>query len=139
MLEAFFTVVDEQLPPDTRMLRWADVYGRARLPRGKVWVLKQVKEKFGTLRVYYDIGGVGDDVRTAIMQAYNLAEARSHHTCEQCGRRGWMRNDRGWYFVACDRHARSKDDDSVVPRDEGAEVDVGQSVSRRGRGRMADL
>lgn len=45
-------------------------------------VVKQVKEKFGTLRFYFR----GGDDRTAGMVC--MAEAMSAHLCEKCGARG---------------------------------------------------
>jgi hypothetical protein len=57
--------------------------------------LTQVKEKFGTLRVYY-YGG--DDTVDKWVEA---AEARSAVTCEQCGQPGELRGTR-WVYTACD-------------------------------------
>jgi hypothetical protein len=58
-------------------------------------VLLQVKEKFGTLRVYYH---GGDDTVYGWVEA---AEAKSAVTCEQCGQPGELRGTY-WVYTACD-------------------------------------
>lgn len=65
-------------------------------------VVTQVKEKFGTLRFYYD----GGDEQIHGMA--RMAEAMSAVTCETCGNSGKFRG-RGWYYTACDEHTRPED------------------------------
>ena len=57
----------------------------------------QVKEKFGTLRFYYD---GGDHVTQGIVM---MAESLSAVTCEQCGAPG-QPDTRGWVKTLCDKH-----------------------------------
>ena len=57
----------------------------------------QVKEKFGTLRFYYQ---GGDD---AIRAMVNMAESMSARTCEKCGAPGKVRQG-GWIHTYCDQH-----------------------------------
>lgn len=57
----------------------------------------QIKEKFGTLRFYYD---GGDDY---ISGAVSLAEDLTGHLCEECGGFGTRRHG-GWVRVLCDQH-----------------------------------
>lgn len=61
-------------------------------------ILVQVKEKFGTLRVY--TGGVSaedyDDVHYHVERAYY----KSSRTCEDCGAVGKLRTE-GWFRVNC--------------------------------------
>lgn len=61
-------------------------------------VLEQVKEKFGTLRVY--ISGTTkenwDDVDFHLERAYY----KSSRTCEDCGKQGKLITN-GWFRVAC--------------------------------------
>ena len=58
----------------------------------------QIKEKFGTLRVYgYNI----NDDEQEILDKY---EKLSAVTCEVCGKEGHLREKRGWLYVACDTH-----------------------------------
>jgi len=57
--------------------------------------LLEVKEKFGTLRVYIINGSD---------KAYDLieeAESKSRFVCEVCGKEGKLRSD-GWLFTLCD-------------------------------------
>jgi hypothetical protein len=58
--------------------------------------LHQVKEKFGTLRVY--IGKGSDDLYGAIRKA----EARSSTTCEKCGKLGEQTSDGFWIKTLCE-------------------------------------
>lgn len=62
-------------------------------------VASQVKEKFGTLRFYYN---GGDDY---IRGLTSMAEAMSGVTCETCGKPGKFRG-KGWYYTACDEHTK---------------------------------
>ncbi len=62
----------------------------------------QVKEKFGTLRFYYNGGD------TYIDAMVSFAEAMSACTCERCGAPGVIRGG-GWVRTLCDTHAKEKD------------------------------
>jgi len=55
----------------------------------------QVKEKYGTLRFYYN--GGNDFIEGVVW----MAEALSAVTCELCGNPGTVRND-GWIRTLCD-------------------------------------
>lgn len=62
--------------------------------------LRQLKEKFGSLRFY-----VGD--RTPEMnKAIHDAEAKSYATCEECGEPGRPRRG-SWILTLCDKHHRA--------------------------------
>lgn len=74
-------------------------------PNGKGFRIRQVKEKLGTVRFYYQLNGVEGDAANRIHEAETLLDARSLHTCETCGKRGRLRNAGGYIFVACDEHA----------------------------------
>jgi hypothetical protein len=65
-------------------------------------VAAQVKEKFGSLRFYYD---GGDDYIRGLSV---MAESMSMVTCETCGAPGQTRG-RGWMYTACDTHAQEGD------------------------------
>ena len=58
-------------------------------------VAKQVKEKFGGLRFYYE---GGDDV---VDGAVRLAEALSLRTCEDCGTTVGVGQTRHWVYTRC--------------------------------------
>lgn len=60
-------------------------------------VAVQVKEKYGTLRFYYD---GGDDY---IAGAVDLAESLSGTICEECGEPGHRRGG-GWVRTLCSNH-----------------------------------
>ena len=68
-----------------------------RLRAAGVTSLGQVKEKFGTLRVY--VGAV--DTHAVIDAAIREAEAESAVTCETCGAPGKLRVG-GWLTTSCD-------------------------------------
>ena len=56
--------------------------------------LTQVKEKFGTLQIYTNMG---DD---NVHEICATAETTSSHTCESCGKPGELR-DHGYMFTMC--------------------------------------
>lgn len=67
----------------------------------------QIKEKFGTLRLYRRAGaGFRHAMGDAVQGAVDLAEARSACTCERCGEPGRLYRDAGVYQTACDTHGR---------------------------------
>jgi hypothetical protein len=63
--------------------------------------ITQIKEKFGTLRLYFDtLQGMTDEAEAAVEEAVALAEARSECTCERCGAEGRLYEGR---FLASHR------------------------------------
>lgn len=62
-------------------------------------VVTQIKEKYGTLRFYYD---GGDEHINGMV---TMAEAISAVTCETCGNQGKLRGQH-WFYTACEAHAR---------------------------------
>jgi hypothetical protein len=60
-------------------------------------VAVQVKEKFGSLRFYYE---GGDETIDGIV---TMAESMSGVTCEQCGSPGVQRGS-SWIKTLCDKH-----------------------------------
>jgi len=73
-------------------------------PSGSL-TISQIKSKYGTLRLYYDVRG-RPETEAAIAEAVDLAEARSACTCETCGAEGRLFDDGGWFVTACDAHQR---------------------------------
>ena len=74
-------------------------------PTGERLLIRQIKEKFGTLRFYWS-GPFDDPTSERISEAIELAEFRSEVTCETCGRRGRLMNAQGWLATNCDAHAK---------------------------------
>jgi hypothetical protein len=64
--------------------------------------IRQVKEKYGTLRFYVDCGS--DELYSLISEA----EDKSAETCEQCGGPAKLRGH-GWYYTACEDHIKESD------------------------------
>lgn len=60
----------------------------------------QIKEKFGTMRLYLDPLDGGEEYYGLIYAVVNMAETLSFRTCESCGRAGVPR-DAGWMKVYC--------------------------------------
>jgi hypothetical protein len=91
---------------------WADLVSRAvqrisnasKAGRSPVHIV-QVKEKYGTLRVYTEMI---EDAATAaaVEEAISLAKARSACTCEVCGAEGCLRERGDVFATACDEHAK---------------------------------
>jgi RNA polymerase-binding transcription factor DksA len=62
----------------------------------------QAKEKFGGLRFY---------ITSAPQEVHDLihkAEEESYHICEECGKKGTLRKDLGWWLVLCEKHYKEK-------------------------------
>lgn len=76
-------------------------------------VVKQVKEKFGTLRFY--ISG-GDDYIHGLIA---MAESMSGVTCESCGSPGTQQG-RGWIRTLCDKHEEERA--TQYAKDNGLEI-----------------
>jgi hypothetical protein len=64
--------------------------------------VKQVKEKFGGLRFYYDLRGANESLIIALDEAVDLAEAACGHACERCGRLGSLDDRSGWLSTLCE-------------------------------------
>lgn len=58
---------------------------------------KQIKEKFGVLRIY---STGGDNV---IRGAINMAEDVSNYVCEDCGQKGSKTKNNGWIRTLCEK------------------------------------
>lgn len=69
--------------------KFADVY------------FEQIKEKFGTLRIY-STGDWNPTINGIII----MAEAMSTRICETCGKPGTSRSFRGWLETTCEEHKR---------------------------------
>jgi hypothetical protein len=67
--------------------------------------LVQIKEKFASIRIYWHSDGLSEAAVASIVEAVDLAEARSACTCEQCGKAGELYVDDGWFRTACNEHA----------------------------------
>lgn len=67
----------------------------------KDYEFTQIKEKFGSLRVY-DLGG-----DSYIDGVISMAESMSLITCEECGEPGLLHNSTGghWLKTLCKKHA----------------------------------
>ena len=65
------------------------------------FIATQVKEKFGTLRFYYN---GGDDFIDGVV---SFAEGMSSEVCEYCGNKGKTRHG-GWVRTLCDKHAQDR-------------------------------
>lgn len=77
--------------------------------------LLQIKEKMGGLRIYYRMAETPQRSWMGIDEAYYLAEARSFHVCERCGRRGVLSYNGMLYATVCAEHAAELDAEPVVP------------------------
>jgi hypothetical protein len=92
---------------------WRDLLERAcsriegSLGRRNTFRVLQIKEKFGTLRFYWD-GKLSERAEMKVTEAIALAEARSACTCEICGAEGRLYSRGGWLATACAQHARGE-------------------------------
>jgi len=87
------------------------------------WYIRQVKEKFGELRIYMrpapyerpDVDGfmewvdpIDPPAPTPVEDLMGMIReqtvGRAAHTCEECGEHGELRVLDGWYSTCCDQH-----------------------------------
>lgn len=87
ILDRYFEVVDREMPMDA------------------VYKIVGIKEKMGVLSIYDSSYGETLESVRAVTEANRIARARSLHTCGCCGKRGRLRNRRGYWTVTCDDHA----------------------------------
>ncbi|WP_342738795.1 hypothetical protein [Bradyrhizobium sp. B117] len=67
----------------------------------------QIKEKYGTVRVYWR-GKLSEHSRQTVEGILALAEARSGTTCEQCGGKGRLYRAGGVLMTRCPAHAKGQ-------------------------------
>jgi hypothetical protein len=67
----------------------------------------QAKEKFGTLRFYWQ-GALSPEADALVEEAIALAEARSATTCEACGEEGRLYRWGGTLMTRCAVHAKGR-------------------------------
>lgn len=84
---------------------WKDIVLRADAMLAYIdpnYKICQIKEKFGTLRYYFESKkfGIERDIMYAIADG---AERMSAQTCETCGKFGELRDDRSWVVTLCSK------------------------------------
>jgi hypothetical protein len=72
-----------------------------------VFRVVQIKEKYGTLRFYWD-GELSPEAEAKVREAIALAVVRSACTCEICGAEGRLYSRGGWLATACPEHAKGE-------------------------------
>ena len=73
----------------------------------KLISIRQIKEKFGSLRCYVmpiDGTELPDDLSLSLHAIRDDIERRSAITCEVCGQPGSTRRDHGYHVTLCDIH-----------------------------------
>ena len=76
------------------------------LPEDQRPVITQIKEKFGSLRIY------ADHDSSAAKAAISFAEGQAARTCQICGCRGAHHIRNGWHATLCAAHAAGADEDA---------------------------
>ena len=66
--------------------------------------VRQVKEKFAGLRVYWREENVAAARHDALLEIYRRLQDLSYRTCETCGRPGALRKRGSWYLTRCEEH-----------------------------------
>ena len=65
----------------------------------------QIKEKYGTLRVYF---ASSDEMYKPIQEIIDKYEEKSEAVCDECGLPGKLRSDLNWILVLCDTHYQNE-------------------------------
>ncbi|SET80569.1 hypothetical protein SAMN04487962_1262 [Marinobacter segnicrescens] len=76
---------------------------------GKAASISQVKEKFGTLRIYCNLPC--ESIEQDILET--VFEDMSSHTCDFCGSPGRLSDKAGWWATRCDKHRGISDFDEA--------------------------
>lgn len=63
-------------------------------------VFAQIKEKFGTLRIY--LNGVPEEIYREVQDLINEAEYKSAKVCELCGEPAKLKTS-GWHITICEK------------------------------------
>jgi hypothetical protein len=88
-------------------------------PEGEIQAT-QVKQKFMGLRFYFrGLGANADSLKLKYDKVHKLisqAEAKSFKICEECGRKGKIRQDLGWKQTLCTKHYKIKKDPAYLLR-----------------------
>jgi hypothetical protein len=98
--DGWFTILDQLMGNIQHHIDWNNKNfekGYKQYKQVPQVTLDQVKEKFGTLRFYYQ---GGDDEISGMVR---MAESMSAVTCEQCGNPGTT-GGQGWITTLCETH-----------------------------------
>lgn len=76
--------------------------------------IQQLKEKFGTLHVYFTADGPPAG-QAAVEAVIDAAERASETVCEDCGRRGELMRRGLWYRTVCSRCAARQGYEPIPP------------------------
>jgi hypothetical protein len=74
------------------------------------YTIFQIKEKFGGLRFYATFKNISPVSESIAHDLIALAEQRSCHSCEICGKYGTLSDDRSWKSTRCSAHKDSMKD-----------------------------
>lgn len=86
---------------------WSKLINEFYRRKSKDCIVSDVKEKYGTLRIYH-YGADDSDLEIEIME-------RSSLVCEVCGEPGETRLDLGWHKTLCNKHYALKIMDKIDP------------------------
>jgi hypothetical protein len=71
---------------------------------GSIIEFAQIKEKYGSLRMYIDTQVSDPGVVTKAYNIVDIAERASEKTCDVCGEPGTITKNRGWLSTRCENH-----------------------------------
>ena len=97
--DGWFNILNQLCQNIQHHIDWGNKQGK-NIPQV---VVQQVKEKFGTLRFYYQ---GGDEYISGLV---SMAEAMSGVMCEDCGAPGEPNND-GWIKTLCQVHQNEREE-----------------------------
>lgn len=89
---------------------WRDILERlcarveTALQGGETFRFVRIRQKFGILGVDWH-GEVSKETKAKVLNAIDLAVARSACICERCGVEGRLYNNHGWLATRCAEHA----------------------------------
>lgn len=102
ILDSMCYLIQARIDSNNNYVKWCIENGKEPPESISQVIAVQAKEKYGTLRFYYNGGDNNIDGVVA------MAEEMSGHICEVCGDAGKIRNE-GWVRTLCDKHAYKDD------------------------------
>jgi hypothetical protein len=96
--DGWFTILDEGLEKLQYLVECFD----AAAGETSELTITSVKEKFGTLNIYYDTSGLNEIEDSIVRDVVIGIERESTRTCEVTGKWGKLRQDLRWIQTLCD-------------------------------------
>ena len=76
-------------------------------PEMPLFIVYQLKEKFGGLRFYYHMNTANDSLHSKVQSLVDNAEDMSYEICQVTGKPGVVCRKGNWYMTLCEESSKS--------------------------------